>query len=169
MLRGANSSANMSETSTHARSLGMSIQDLWDLQDTTLLSLLVPPFAYSPGDHYANPWVLGKVRLMLVFPFLSDDERETIQKARLALEELRILTQREESYVTPDEREEFEGLQVSVWAEYDASMQAVGELTKSGRLTEAQVELLGRELRAPNIHPEPGAAVPRAVLDGAAA
>lgn len=101
-----------------------------------------------PGDHYANPWLLGMVRLFLTFPLLSESERQLIQDARLTVEELRIM-QEQVSRSSDLELEEWQESLASLAvleSDYAKAMAALEPLFQNGRVTGPQAALLKSEL-----------------------
>lgn len=124
----------------------MNLQDFWNLDDAELFEALIPESAYRAGDHYANSWLLGMARLILAFPFLSDDDRQLIQDARLTVAELRIMQEQVEKCVGAQERQELLASLEVLESDYAKSMAALEPLFQGDRLTESQAALLQSEL-----------------------
>jgi hypothetical protein len=124
----------------------MNLQDFWNLDDAELFDSLIPACAFGSGDHYANPWLLGTVRLILAFPFLSESERQLIQDARLTVAELRIMRDQAQQSSGAEERRALLVSLATLESDHAKSMAALEPLFKNGRLTAQQAALLESEL-----------------------
>ena len=143
----------------------LGLRDLWALSDQSLLNALVPASAYEPGEHYASPWLLVQVRLVLAFPMLTDEERVQIGAARLAAEELRIGSERLFDQLTANELERLNREVEILREEYDRVMKPVERIITRKRVTEEQELLLREELAVPPKSDQPVGAKKETLAD----